>query len=119
MSSPMRTTVQFRTRFYREDGIALGPGKIAMLEAIAQTGSISAAARQMGMSYKRAWTLIEEVNRGFRTPAVAKVAGGTHGGGASLTPVGQTLVREYRAMEDAARLASAAHIAAINRLLAP
>jgi molybdate transport system regulatory protein len=115
----MRTKVQFRTRFYREDGIALGPGKIDMLEAIAQTGSISAAARQMEMSYKRAWTLIEEVNHAFETPAVAKSAGGSHGGGASLTPLGETLVKEYRAMENSARLAAAAHIAAISRLLAP
>ncbi len=113
----MNVKVEFRVRFYREDDIALGPGKIEMLEAIATTGSISAAARQMGMSYKRAWTLIEETNSAFSAPAVLKTTGGSNGGGACLTPLGQELVKQYRAMEEAARQASAIHISAINKLL--
>ncbi|QHJ00360.1 LysR family transcriptional regulator [Xylophilus rhododendri] len=115
----MQAKVQLRVRFLRDDSIALGPGKVDMLQAVALTGSISAAARQMGMSYKRAWTLIEEINQAFKSPAVAKSAGGSNGGGASLTPLGEELVKQYRALEDAARLAGAAHISAIHRLLAP
>lgn len=111
--------VQFRVRIYRGDDIAVGPGKVALLEAIAETGSISAAARQLGMSYRRAWTLMDELNRSLRSPALQTAAGGAHGGGTALTPLGQELVRRYRAMESAARLAAAEDLAAIQRLVAP
>lgn len=115
----MKSKVQFRFRIYRDECIAIGPGKVALLETIAKTGSISAAARQLGMSYRRAWVLIDEVNRSLRSPAVSTSAGGTRGGGSALTPVGKKLVKHYRAIESTARMAAAADITALTRLLAP
>lgn len=87
-------------------GRRLGPGKARLLELIAETGSISRAARQMGMSYRRAWLLVEDANRLFAAPLVQSSAGGAGGGGAALTPLGQKAVAAYRDAEDAA-LASA------------
>ncbi|MBO9512863.1 MAG: LysR family transcriptional regulator [Variovorax sp.] len=115
----MKSKVQFRLRIYRDESIAIGPGKIALLEAIAETGSISAAGRQLGMSYRRAWMLIDEMNRALTSPAVATATGGTHGGGSALTAVGEQIVRHYRAIESTARVAAASDIAALTRLLAP
>lgn len=77
----------------------IGHGKIALLEAIGATGSISAAGRQYGMSYRRAWLLVEELNGMFDEPVVATRNGGRNGGGAELTPRGQRLVRVYREAE--------------------
>lgn len=114
----MKSTVAFRLRVYRGEGIAVGPGKIALLEAIAEAGSISAAARQLGMSYRRAWLLVDEMNGMLRTPAVSTATGGAHGGGAVLTPSGERLIRRYRAVENVARVAAAADIRALTRLLA-
>ena len=114
----MKSKVQFRLRIYRDDAIAIGPGKIALLEAIAETGSISAAAKQLGMSYRRAWVLVDEMNRALSAPAVHTAAGGAHGGGTALTPVGVALVTHYRAVENTARVAATADIAALTRLLA-
>lgn len=119
MMAGMKSKVQFRLRVYRDDTIAIGPGKVALLEAVAETGSISAAARQLGMSYRRAWLLIDETNRALASPAVNTAAGGVHGGGTALTEVGIALVTHYRAAENTARLATAADIAALKRLLAP
>lgn len=79
--------------------LAIGPGKIALLEAIAQTGSITAAAKTLGMSYRRAWLLVEETNRCLAQPAVQAAAGGQRGGGAALTASAQEFVRRYRAIE--------------------
>ncbi len=106
-------------RIYRDESIAIGPGKIALLEAIAETGSISAAARQFSMSYRRAWMLVDEMNRALAKPAVATATGGSHGGGAKLTPIGEELIKRYRAVETTARTAAASDLAALNRLLAP
>ena len=114
----MKSKVQFRMRIYRDEGIAIGPGKVALLEAIAATGSISAAARQIGMSYRRAWTLVDEMNKALVSPAVTTAAGGSHGGGTALSPTGEALVRHYRAAENAARLATGDEVAALTRLLA-
>jgi molybdate transport system regulatory protein len=77
----------------------IGPGKIALLEAIASTGSITAAARELGMSYRRAWLLVEETNRCLASPAVQTATGGQRGGGTALTPVGIELCRRYRSIE--------------------
>lgn len=77
----------------------MGPGKIALLEKIDATGSLSAAAKVLGMSYRRAWLLVQDLNSGFDTPAVSLSTGGKHGGGATLTTFGHTLVRGYRALE--------------------
>jgi molybdate transport system regulatory protein len=81
-------------------GARLGPGKIDLLEAVGRTGSISAAGRAMGMSYRRAWLLVDAVNQMFDEPVVIAAAGGPHGGGAVLTPFGMALVRAFRALEE-------------------
>jgi len=83
-------------------GARVGPGKIALLEAIAQAGSIAGAGRILKMSYKRAWDLVEELNRNFGVPVVAKAPGGAKGGGAQLTESGAALVKYYREIETAA-----------------
>lgn len=85
----------------------IGPGKIQLLEQIQTTGSISAAGRAMEMSYKRAWDLVDELNRICGQAAVERQTGGRNGGGAMLTPFGETLVARYRAIERSA--AAAAH----------
>ena len=83
------------------DGRRIGPGKIALLEAIGRTGSITAAGRSMDMSYRRAWLLVSAVNQMFEEAVVETAAGGAHGGGARLTEFGAGLVAAYRALERA------------------
>lgn len=85
---------------------ALGPGKIRLLEAIRKTGSISRAGRSLGMSYRRAWLLVDELNRCFREPAVTTQPGGARGGGAVLTPFGRALIEKYRSIETKATAAA-------------
>jgi molybdate transport system regulatory protein len=82
-----------------DDEGRIGPGKIQLLENIQQFGSISAAGRAMDMSYKRAWDLVDEINRMCRRPAVERQTGGRNGGGAALTPFGLSLVARYRKIE--------------------
>lgn len=82
-----------------ETDLAIGPGKVALLEAIDETGSITSSAKRLGMSYRRAWLLVEETNRCLVRPAVETVSGGRRGGGTALTPLGVELVRRYRALE--------------------
>jgi molybdate transport system regulatory protein len=79
--------------------IAIGPGKAELLDAIAATGSISQSARRMGMSYRRAWLLVDTMNRCFREPVVAAASGGPGGGGAALTPFGRRALAQFRAMQ--------------------
>ncbi len=88
---------QLRISFKKS--IAMGPGKADLLDAIAETGSISAAARLLGMSYRRAWLLVETMNQCFQSPLVETATGGQHGGGAEVTDLGREVVRRYRAME--------------------
>ncbi len=97
---------------------ALGPGKIRILELIGETGSISAAGRAMSMSYRRAWMLVDELNRMFREPLVEARPGGAHGGGASLTEAGGDVVRRYRTIESNVETNSSAQIAALEKMLA-
>src|SRR5262245_62800976 len=85
---------------------ALGPGKIRLLEAIRQTGSISQAGRLLDMSYRRAWLLIDDMNRCFREPVVAAQPGGAQGGGAALTSFGEQLIETYRSIETQAAAAA-------------
>lgn len=92
----------------------IGPGKIELLEHIAAFGSIAAGARRMNMSYKRAWDLVEEMNRLFGKPVVSAQTGGRRGGGAQLTPTGLAVVGRFRAIERAAAAAASAHIAALE-----
>jgi len=95
----------------------LGPGKIALMELIARHGSISAAGKEMGMSYRRAWLLVDEINRIFREPLVETQMGGSGGGGARLTRLGHDVVARYRAIEGAAATASAAELRALKASL--
>lgn len=92
----------------------IGPGKVDLLENIAALGSIAAASRSMGMSYRRAWELVGEMNTVFGRPVVDRQTGGRHGGGARLTPVGLALVTGYRAIERAATTAAEAHLSALQ-----
>ncbi|HTW83487.1 MAG TPA: LysR family transcriptional regulator [Candidatus Sulfotelmatobacter sp.] len=96
------------------EAAAVGPGKIALLEAIAESGSISAAGRALKMSYRRAWTLVEELNALFRTPLVRARPGGAQGGGAQVTALGKLVVREYRALEALLREDGQPHVAALE-----
>ena len=84
---------------------AMGPGKAELVAAIDAAGSISAAARAMGMSYRRAWQLVEAINESFNQPVVVTATGGKRGGGARVTPFGRDLIRRYRAMESKASAA--------------
>jgi molybdate transport system regulatory protein len=88
-----------RLRVVLREGAALGPGKIALLEAIAETGSIRAAGARFKMSYRRAWELVAELNGMFASPLVVAEAGGRGGGGAQLTPLGREVAERFRAME--------------------
>lgn len=95
-------------------GGRIGPGKIALLEAIAASGSISAAGRALKMSYRRAWDLVEDLNRGLGVAVVHTAAGGSGGGGARLTEAGRLVVAEYRALEAATLAAARPHLAALD-----
>ena len=90
-------SVSFRVDFSPD--CAVGPGKIALLEHISSTGSLSEAARKLKMSYRRAWLLLEDLNTSFQQPVAQMSVGGRGGGGASLTPFGSELVAAYRALE--------------------
>src|ERR1700681_1627468 len=96
-------------------GQSVGPGKIRLLEAVAESGSISSAGRDLGMSYRRAWMLIEQMNVDFRRKVVTTQLGGTHGGGARLTPFGSELVKRYRAIEGKATSVAKAHMTFLAR----
>lgn len=85
---------------------AIGPGKVLLLEAIRDTGSISQAGRSLGMSYRRAWLLVDDMNRCFREPVVTAQPGGSQGGGAALTAFGEKVVRKYRTIETEATAAT-------------
>ena len=110
------SSTQLSIRIDLANGKRIGPGKIALLEAIADSGSISAAARSLDMSYRRAWLLVEEINASLREPAVAAATGGQHGGGAALTPMGQQIIGLYRAIQDHARVSSNTEFRAIEKL---
>jgi len=107
-----------RLRVLLGESIAIGPGKAALLEAIARNGSISAAARANGMSYRRAWNLVDTMNTCFVTPLVDTSAGGAHGGGASLTELGRIVLAAYQDMEIKATRAVAREFKAFERFLA-
>src|SRR3978361_61637 len=80
-------------------GARIGPGKVAVLEEIGRSGSISAAGRALRMSYRRTWQLVEDLNRSLGTPVVETAAGGSGGGGAVLTTAGMAIITRYRAIE--------------------
>jgi molybdate transport system regulatory protein len=106
-------TIRFRIDLGKNR--ALGPGKIALLEHIGACGSLSQAARELGMSYRRAWELLENLNGSFRERVVATSTGGRGGGGAALTPFGRALVRSYRRFETAIQARASRHFSALAR----
>jgi len=110
--------LRFRIRITDGDVIAVGPGKIALLEAIDKTGSITAAAKSLDMSYRRAWVLLDELNRSLRQAAVESAKGGAAGGGSVLTDAGRELVTLYRTIESKAMVACRADIRRLMSMLA-
>jgi molybdate transport system regulatory protein len=113
----MNDRLEPRIRILLGSSIAIGPGKAALLEAISETGSIAAAGRRMGMSYRRAWLLAKTMNACFREPLIDATKGGIGGGGARLTPMGQEVVSLYRAMEDHAATAVVADMEKLRALM--
>jgi len=97
--------------------VAIGPGKADLLDAIARTGSISTAAREMGMSYRRAWLLVEAMNATFRRPLVETLTGGEGGGGARITALGEAVLRRYRVMEARAARAVKSDLERLSRVI--
>jgi molybdate transport system regulatory protein len=112
MASP-KPRLQLRVRFGSEH--SLGMGKVQLLEAVDELGSISAAARSMNMAYRHAWELIDDLNRCFGEKVVSTASGGSRGGGAELTALGHELVARFRDMEARAREALADDLAALDR----
>jgi molybdate transport system regulatory protein len=103
-----------RVRILIGDGMVLGPGKVDLLESIGRTGSISAAGRELGMSYRRAWLLVDALNHMFPDQLVTASPGGSHGGGAKLTDYGRGVAAAYRRVEERARLAMREELAPFN-----
>jgi len=113
---PAKAEHRLSIRIDLAGGARIGPGKIALLEEIARSGSISAAGRAMKMSYRRAWELVEDLNRNLGEPVVETAAGGSGGGGTRLTPGGERLVQQYRAMERAAAATAQDYLDALGAL---
>jgi len=107
---------QIRIMFRK--AIAMGPGKADLLEAIERTGSISAAARSLGMSYRRAWLLVDTMNQSFKSPVVETLTGGQRGGGARVTELGHDVLTRYLAMDAKAAASVRKDLAAFSRLMA-
>lgn len=105
-----------RIRLVFEDGSMLGPGKADLLELIRETGSIAAAGRRLGMSYKRAWLLVETLNATFATPLVHSARGGANFGGATLSAAGEAVLTHYRRLQSKAAQAVAGEVAALRRM---
>ena len=115
----MEDKKQLRIRILFGQEIAMGPGKLSLLRAILGTGSISAAARQMSMSYRRAWLLVDTMNRCFQMPLVEASPGGKGGGGATVTDFGRLVMDTYENMEGKATAAVHQEIKEFSRLLSP
>jgi molybdate transport system regulatory protein len=114
-SDPERVGDRLSIRLDLASGARIGPGKVAVLEEIARSGSISAAGRALRMSYRRTWELVEDLNRSLGTPVVETAAGGSGGGGAVLTRAGKAIIERYRAIELDTASAARKHLLALNR----
>lgn len=114
----LKPSPRLQLRIFLGNSVAIGPGKADLLAAVAETGSISAAGRSMGMSYKKAWYLLDTMNRCFRTPLVEASKGGKGFGGARVTPLGTEVLARYRAVESRAAVAFADDLDALNALIA-
>lgn len=117
MNKPAPPSGLGHLRVVLSESAYIGPGRADLLEGIAATGSISAAGKAMGMSYKRAWGLVQALNEGFGRPLVETARGGAGQGGALLTPLGQNVLARYRAMEKAAEAAIADDVTALRTML--
>lgn len=113
----VKDDIRFRLRITRGADIAVGPGKIDLLETIGKAGSITSAAKELNMSYRRAWLLVDTMNRCFKGPVVEAETGGKRGGGTRLTPLGGEVVRRYRNAEAQAQKAAATELRALTKLL--
>src|SRR4051812_20131275 len=110
---------QVRISLVFDSGVRIGPGKARLLESIRDTGSISAPAREMGMSYKRAWLLLDSINQAFVEPVVMAATGGSGGGGATLTPFGAEALERYSRVQDQANRNATDDLAALARHARP
>ncbi|MBN9446977.1 MAG: LysR family transcriptional regulator [Methylobacterium sp. SCN 67-24] len=108
---------RLQLRIFLGRSVAIGPGKADLLAAVAETGSISAAGRSMGMSYKKAWYLLDTMNRCFKTPLVEASKGGRGFGGARVTPLGEEVLERYRSIQARAAVAFADDLDALNALV--
>jgi molybdate transport system regulatory protein len=108
----MRLSVKIRF----DEASALGPGKVRLLELIRETGSISAAGRELGMAYSRAWNLVNDLNAIFHEPLVVAQPGGARGGTAQVTPLGLEVITRYRSIERELSKRAATELAALERL---
>jgi molybdate transport system regulatory protein len=111
------TETEVSIRIDLESGGRIGPGKIALLEAICKTGSIAAAAQSMQISYARAWRLLDELNKLLSEPVVTITAGGFRGGGATLTPVGEKTIALYHSIGALTRSAARSEFQALRKLI--
>lgn len=109
--------LNLKLRIYNEDEIAFGPGKAELLQAIHATGSISKAAKQMNMSYRRAWQLVDTMNRNFISPLVTTQTGGSHGGGAQVTAFGLEVVEKYQQMQTIAKQSVESEMVDFSKLI--
>jgi molybdate transport system regulatory protein len=116
---PPAVAVQLHLRLDFPNGARIGPGKIDLLQAIGRTGSIAAAGRTMGMSYRRAWLLVDALNRMFDLPLVIATAGGARGGGATLTPLAGQVIRAYHRIAAGAEADAARQLATLAAHLKP
>jgi molybdate transport system regulatory protein len=114
-SAPAKASNRLSIRVDLASGARIGPGKVAVLEEIARSGSISAAGRALHISYRRTWELVEDLNATLGAPVVQTAAGGSGGGGASLTELGQSVVTRYRAIEEDCAAAARKHLTALQR----
>lgn len=109
--------ILLRPRLYLGEGLSIGPGKVELLRAVDRTRSISAAARALGMPYKRAWLLIDSLNQGFGRPVTETAIGGRGGGGARLTPLGERLVAAYDRLQARLNTSAQAELATFLELI--
>ena len=110
--------LKLSVRLMHGDEIALGPGKSELLSAIVRTGSISAAGKSMNMSYRRAWMLVEVMNRCIKSPLVETAKGGSHGGGAWLTPLGREVLANYQVIDGATKQVATAYLKLFENMMA-
>jgi molybdate transport system regulatory protein len=114
---PSKQELRPQIRILFRKAIAMGPGKADLLRAIGETGSISAAARQMEMSYRRAWLLVDTMNQAFKSPVVVTLTGGKAGGGAAVTEFGKEVLQRYSALEEKASASVARELRSFSDMM--